>query len=85
MEAVFVMGETVRGTGLNIVQFWNYDSPSYAAVLGTFAQQQKESITFIVSVRLSDRLSASISAVPTGRIYVKTVLGGFRENLSRKS
>ena len=33
---------------------------------------------------MSVRLSASISAVPTVRIYVKFGIGDFYENLSRK-
>jgi alpha-glucosidase (family GH31 glycosyl hydrolase) len=33
---------------------------------------------------MSVRLSASVSAAPPGRIYVKFDIGGFHENLSQK-
>jgi len=48
--------------------------------LGTFVQSQKASTALIMSVCLS----ASISAVHTGRIYVKFV-EGFHENVLIKS
>jgi len=44
--------------------------------LGMFTRQQKASFSSIVPLCLSDRLSVRISAVPTGRTYVK-LFGGF--------
>ena len=49
--------------------------------LGTFAQSQKSSVVFIIPICLT----ASITAFPTGRIYI--IFGGgedFHENLLKK-
>ena len=77
-----LLWEGGRGIELDIVQFWSFDSAPYTAVFRD-VRTAAESVHYFYYVRLSDRLSASNSAVPTGRIYVKT--GGFHENLSRKS
>jgi hypothetical protein len=50
-------------------------------MLGAFAKLFKTPITFLMSVRLS----ASISAVPTGRIAVNFDILGFNEHLSIQS
>jgi len=52
-KAICCRRETVRGTELDIVQFWSFDRTPYTAVLRTFAQSQKVSIVFIQSVLLS--------------------------------
>jgi len=70
----------VRGTELDIVQLWSFDSALYTAVLGMFAQLQKASIAFIMSVCLS----ASIITFPTGWIDVKFELRAFMK-IGRKN
>ena len=53
--------------------------------LVAFAQSGRAPVSFVMSVRLSVRLSACTSAVPTGPISVKFDIWNVYENLSRKA
>jgi hypothetical protein len=44
---------------------------NYASVLGAFAKLRKATISFVLSVCLSVRLSACNNSAPTGRIFLK--------------
>jgi len=52
--------------------------------ISTFAKLRKATISFVISARLSVRLSAWNSSAPTERIFVKFDISVFFENLSRK-
>ena len=71
-KAVCCRREAVLGTELDIVQFWSFDSALYTAVIRD-VRTVTESVYCFHYVCLSVCLSASISAVPNGRIYVKFV------------
>jgi hypothetical protein len=74
--------ERVRGSELDIVQFCSFDNAPYTAVFREF-RTVTESVLYFHHVCLSDRLSASISAVSTGRIDVKLDLRAFMNSVEK--
>jgi hypothetical protein len=52
--------------------------------LGAFAKLHKATISYVTSFSSFIRLSAWNNPAPTGRIFMKFVVWGFFENLSRK-
>ena len=53
-------------------------------ILGAFVKLRKVTISFVMSVRPSVRLSAWYNSAPTGRIFMKFDIFVFLEKLSRK-
>jgi hypothetical protein len=62
----------------------NCHSISVLLFLGTFAKFRKATISFIMSVCPSVRLSAWNNSDPTGQIFMKINIREFFENLLRK-
>jgi hypothetical protein len=58
--------------------------PNFYAFLGAFVKLRKATISFVMSVCLSLRLSAWENSAPTGRIFMKLYIWVYFQNLSRK-
>jgi hypothetical protein len=67
----------------NWFHIWKW-FPTLIAILGSFAKLRKATISFVMSIRPSDRQSAWDDSAPTGRIFMKFDIWVFFEKLSRK-